>query len=334
MNRVKFELTPLQQDAFQEIVNIAACNATATLSHLVNSKIEVVYPGTKLIALDDIPEIVSHPEDIIVTIYMEILGGTPGMFLVIFPQEDAFCLLDLIIGQKMRKAKRMSRLEQLSMMQIATILSSSYFYAMGKFIKTRIIPDSPHFICDMRDAVINSLKSELERTSEGTFLIKTEIALTQGVKVKGFLFFIPYPETLEVVLDVVNFISKIPTQAAERRINPRVLAIDLQTYIKWEGEKEWQKVVCGNISLGGILLISTKKIPVNTPLHINIRIPEEEISFNLKGKVVWNQNLEPVVIVQQFKLGIQFDPLDEEHESILKDFVDRRIFTKENFWEE
>lgn len=319
------ELSPLQRDAFQEIANIGAGNATIALANLINSKIEVNAPATRLVTLGDIPEIVGHPEDTIITAYMKVLGGAPGIFLIIFPEDDVFGLLELITGQKTGKVKKLGHLEQLTIMQLATILSSSYFYALSRFIKTRIVPEQPQLICDMRDAVLNSIKSIFDKTCENSFLIKTELTVAGMTKGKGHLFFIPNPETFDVVLDAINIMSQAPLQLQEKRIHPRVLAVELETSFRQKETREWHEAICGNISLNGMLLIVEKLFPVNTTIEITIHVLDESTIFTIEGEVMWHQKLEPSTSTDRYKIGVKLTKIDEDCRAVLEEFINRKI---------
>ncbi|MBI2266161.1 MAG: PilZ domain-containing protein [Armatimonadetes bacterium] len=323
MNTNAFKLSPLELDAFQEIANISACNATSCLSQLLDEKIEVQLPGTVLIPAADVPGMVGDPEEVVFAAYMEVLGGAPGFFLIVLPQKDVLIFLGHLSRERTEEERNLRPLEKQLMKQVATILAASYFFALGRIIGTRVVPEDPILFWDMRAALSNEMRTLSNETAEQSFFMRTEI-LVGNAKTRAYLFFLPYPETFEVLVDLVKAVKSQGKMKEERRIVPRVLALDLPVRFEVPGGAQVStRGICGNISSGGMLLIADAGMKTGLSLTIRIESPEDGLFVVHRGKIVWREGMD--ASPNRMKYGVAFEDLTEREKKDLEEFVSTRI---------
>ncbi|MBI2265986.1 MAG: PilZ domain-containing protein, partial [Armatimonadetes bacterium] len=154
--------------------------------------------------------------------------------------------------------------------------------------------------------------------------------LESNCRVEGYRFLVPYAEALEVMFNAfgIRELSCGGSQKSEHRIHARVLSENIRVRCKVEGYDRWLKAVCGNLSTGGILLISEVSIPEGAVLSIEVGLPDSASVIKLKGRVVWKQEMHSV-IVQKFKHGVQFDAVREKERKMIQEYVDRSLETEE-----
>ena len=83
----EFNLTPNQLDALREIGNVGAGNSATALSQIINKKIDMNVPQVSLVPIEDVPDLVGGPDEIIVAIFLRVYGKAPGNILFLMPRK-------------------------------------------------------------------------------------------------------------------------------------------------------------------------------------------------------------------------------------------------------
>lgn len=105
----------------------------------------------------------------------------------------------------------------------------------------------------------------------------------------------------------------------ERRRFPRV---NLCTPMRYQirGEPSYDNAVCDNISLGGMGFISSKFIPPETPLMLELNV----LCRILRpiGRIIRSSSIPHS---NRSQIGVEFLELDPNEKNFLSDYIDMRI---------
>src|SRR5690625_3741231 len=82
-------LSTLELDVLKEIGNIGAGNAATSMSQLINKKVDMQVPSVKIVAFDEVMDIIGGSEELIVAIMFHIEGDTPGTVYFILSRNEA-----------------------------------------------------------------------------------------------------------------------------------------------------------------------------------------------------------------------------------------------------
>jgi chemotaxis protein CheC len=95
----RIQLNAFEKDILAEIGNMCVGNATTALAQILGKRIELELPNVSVINVDKLHVYLRvEPEEPILGIHMQILGGAKGNALMIFPRKDAFKLVDVLMG--------------------------------------------------------------------------------------------------------------------------------------------------------------------------------------------------------------------------------------------
>ena len=90
------ELKELQLDALKEVANIGAGHAATALSQLTSRTIMIAVPEVNIRPLEEVPELLGRPDEVIAAVLMHMMGDLTGRTLVLFPEPSAKALCDIL----------------------------------------------------------------------------------------------------------------------------------------------------------------------------------------------------------------------------------------------
>src|SRR5688572_5814713 len=93
------ELGPRQLDALREAANIGAGHAATALSTMVNDRVMVSVPEIQIVQLEEVPELLGEPGEVVSAVMMKLLGDVTGRTAQIFPAQTATALVSALTGR-------------------------------------------------------------------------------------------------------------------------------------------------------------------------------------------------------------------------------------------
>jgi chemotaxis protein CheC len=139
----KIKLSAFEKDVLGEIGNMCVGNATTALAQILGKRIELDLPGVAVIAIKDLHKSLRvDPEESILGIHMQILGGAKGNALMIFPRKDAFKLVDVVIGPLTKNEDNLTEIGISALKEVGNIVVSSYLSALSAFTGISSFPST------------------------------------------------------------------------------------------------------------------------------------------------------------------------------------------------
>lgn len=197
---MELKLTDLQLDALREIGTIGAGNAATGLSRMLNKRISISVPCTKVVKLENVPELLGGAELLVVAVYFQVTGPFLGSILLIFSLKEALRLVDMLLGRKNGETQILDEFSGSALKELGNISSGSYLSALSEVVKMRLMHSIPGLATDMLQAVLDGVLIKLALEAENALVVDTEFKV-EGNKVQGHFLFLPEPEGLEVILE-------------------------------------------------------------------------------------------------------------------------------------
>ena len=192
-------LSDMQRDALRETGSIGAGHAATALSQLVGHGVEIDVPTLEIVPVREVPSVFGGPETLVGAVYMRLLGDLGGSMLFIAPRAHCLALVDLMRSRPVGSAKSLGAEEEALVSHVAQILVSAYLAAIGRLAELNILPSKPAFALDMAGAIMQAVTAEIGLRAESAVLQRTRF-LEDEAAVDAFMFFMPDPEGLEVLL--------------------------------------------------------------------------------------------------------------------------------------
>src|SRR3989442_3074435 len=119
------DLKELQIDALREVANIGAGHAATALSQLTNRKIMISVPQINIVRLEEVPDLLGNPQDVVAAVLMHMLGDLTGRTLLLFPESVARRGWGLLLGPPVWASARFDAIVQQWRIGVCYILSQT-----------------------------------------------------------------------------------------------------------------------------------------------------------------------------------------------------------------
>jgi uncharacterized protein (TIGR02266 family) len=115
-------------------------------------------------------------------------------------------------------------------------------------------------------------------------------------------------------------------KGAERRVGER---IPVKMLVDYKSEGNYLFDFSYNLGTGGIFIHTQSILPRGSVVVMNFTLPETGEKFEIKGKVMWTQEVAPEAEAST-GMGVQFMDLSEKQRRVLADYVQQFTDTYQN----
>ncbi|MFS0839333.1 chemotaxis protein CheC [Paenibacillus sp. 1P03SA] len=188
------QLADYQMDVLKEIGNIGAGHAATALSTLLDKPVDMLVPKVMVLPFEEIPEIVGGAEEVVLAIFLRVVGDAPGNMFFILNLESAKRMLFSLIGMELSDSGEYTELEISALNEIGNILAGSYLSSLADFTRLSMSPTVPSLAIDMAGAILSYGLLQFGEMGDQALLIDTKF-LEGNEEVQGNFFLIPDPES-------------------------------------------------------------------------------------------------------------------------------------------
>lgn len=200
------ELGSLQLDGLREVANIGAGHAATALSQLTNRRIWVDVPRIRVIRIEDVPELVGEPDEVVATVVMQVVGDIAGRTIQIFPGPTASRLAGILLGRPdVAFPKAFAEMEKSALNEAGNILASAYLTALSEFLGMLLLTSVPALAIDLAAAALTSGSFGAGEEIEHLFCIDTLFRLSETEQaLSGHFLLLPDSASLPVILRAIR----------------------------------------------------------------------------------------------------------------------------------
>ena len=199
------ELKEIQLDALREVSNMGAGHAATALSQMTKSRIMINVPRLQVTRLEDVPDVLGNPEEVVAAVLMHMLGDLTGRTLLIFPRKSAMRLSEILLHRPPGSSHVFSELEQSAIKEAGNILSAAYMNALADFMGLMLLPSVPSLVIDLCAAVLTTTYTNFGHERDFVFCIQTEFSMEgEEDAVQGQFLLLPDVESLQIILQNIR----------------------------------------------------------------------------------------------------------------------------------
>jgi len=187
-------LAEFQLDVLKEIGNIGAGHAATALSVLLDKPVDMLVPKVQILQFEEIASCVGGPEELVVAVYLRVIGDVPGNLFFILNLESARSVLRTIVGLLPSDEDFFTDLERSALHEIGNIMAGSYLSSLADLTRLNLVPSVPALAIDMAGAILSFGLIQAGHMGDQALLIDTKF-LEGTQEVKGHFFFIPDPDS-------------------------------------------------------------------------------------------------------------------------------------------
>jgi chemotaxis protein CheC len=198
-------LKELQLDALKEVANIGAGHAATALSQLTERRIMIAVPEVNVRPLEDVPELLGSPDDVIAAILMHMMGDLTGRTIVLFPETSARALCDILFRRPAGTTGAFGAMEQSGLKEAGNILASAYMNALSDFMGMMLVPSVPSLTIDLSGAILTTAYLNFGHDRDYVFCVETAFRVDGTASpLSGHFLLLPDLPSLRAIFDAIR----------------------------------------------------------------------------------------------------------------------------------
>lgn len=198
-------LKELQLDALREVANIGAGHAATALSEMTDRRIMISVPKIMVTRLEESAESIGGLREVVVAVLIHMMGDLTGRTLLLFPEENAKVLCDLLLHREPGTTQTLGELEKSSIKETGNIVGSAYMNALSDFMGMMLVPSVPGLAIDMISAIVTSTYLNFGTERDYVICVETRFRVDEsGPDLRGQFLLLPDVASLKAILDAVR----------------------------------------------------------------------------------------------------------------------------------
>jgi len=190
---------------FQQINEQAVARTSESLSKLIDRTVEVGICKTEVKEIEELSPLIGI-EDVVAGIYLPVTGDIKGAALLIFPQETAFTLSDLLVKRPAGTTRKLDELDESAIKEVGNIISGNYLTVLSNTLQVKIIQHLPNFSFDMFGAIVSQIITEFAQKTERALIIEIEFTFKPET-LKGYFLLLFDVEQFNAILGSIEMDS-------------------------------------------------------------------------------------------------------------------------------
>ena len=199
------DLKELQLDALKEVANIGAGHAATALSQLTNRTIMINVPEVNVRPLEEVPELLGSPDEVIAAVLMHMMGDLTGRTLVLFPEPSAKHLCDILFRRPPGTTAGFTPMEQSGLKEAGNILASAYMNALSDFMGMMLVPSVPSLVIDLSAAILTTAYLNFGHDRDYVFCVETAFRVEGAPEpLRGHFLLLPDMPSLRAIFGAIR----------------------------------------------------------------------------------------------------------------------------------
>jgi chemotaxis protein CheC len=171
-------------------------HAATALSQLMGKPVGIEVPRLQILSSGSLAEPLDAGQ--VTGLHLQILGEVRGSILILLHQENARCVLELLLGKLPAAGAPLSELEASTLKEVGNILASACLNALGSLLQLPLLPSVPHLETGTASAVLALVLAQ-PAAGEAAIMIDTRFSIADS-PCCGSIILIPTEASLAVIL--------------------------------------------------------------------------------------------------------------------------------------
>lgn len=199
------DLETLRRDGLREVATIGAGHAATALSQLTDRRIMISVPQVRRVAYAEVPRMLADFGDHVAVVMMRMLGDLTGRSLLVFGEQDAVRLCDLILRRPIGPMRAMGEMEQSGLKEVGNIVCSAYLTALSNFMGMMLLPSVPSLTIGTMPSAVSAAVDPQEEGSDLVFCVDTAFrADGSETPLTGAFLLMPDQASIRAILEAIR----------------------------------------------------------------------------------------------------------------------------------
>lgn len=179
-------------NVLQAIVARGLADSSHSLSSMTTGQIQLQAPQVAFLPLSRVPEVAGGAATVVVAVYLGMEGDLKGHLMLIFSEEAAAGLVDLLLDQPVGTTTELDEMAISALAEAGNICGSAFMNAIADETGLVITPTPPLVVRDMAGAILEAVVAELFLSGDEALVVETGF----NGKVPGHFLLMPNTESM------------------------------------------------------------------------------------------------------------------------------------------
>jgi chemotaxis protein CheC len=171
---------------------------------MTNRRVMISVPRINIVRLEEVPELIGAPNEVVAAVLMHMLGDLTGRTLLLFPEKVSLRLCDMLLRRPSGGTTALGTLEQSALKEAGNILSGAYMNALSEFMQMLLLPSVPSLVVDMSAAVLTTTYLNFGHDRDFVFCVETEFRIDAEEALRGHFLLLPDMASLRAIFDAIR----------------------------------------------------------------------------------------------------------------------------------
>ncbi len=192
----------MKNKKLQEVHEEACVKISKALAKLTNKHAVVDIVNPRIKEVNDLALPIG-PDEVVAGVCLPVSGEVKGAALLLFPQQTAFDLSDLLIKREPGTTKELTELDKSALKELGNIVCGNYFANLSNETKVKIIEHIPQFNLDTFGTILSRTKAEFAQKTQEVLTIGIEFNFA-ALSLKGYFLLVFETEQFQTILDALE----------------------------------------------------------------------------------------------------------------------------------
>ncbi len=198
-------LTDVQSDALCEVANIGAGHAATALSQMTGTTVMISVPRITVVSLIEIFPATLVDDESAAIVSMALSGSMHGNTLLVLPIGTARRIASLVLHRDVGAHVEFDSMETSVLTEVGNILTGAYVTALSEFLRMRLLPSPPTFVCGLARPVLLNAIRYLECANEWVICVETQFMVAHvDDQLRGYFLLLPDDAAFDALLAAVR----------------------------------------------------------------------------------------------------------------------------------
>lgn len=192
-------LSEMELDVLNELGNMGVGHAATSLSQLFDKEVDIAVPNIKVVEIKNINgELISDVVAGVIISLDSLEDDKSGYLYTMLPEKSSRKIAASLLGMEEVDEEMYAS----TIMEIGNILASSFCDALAEFMDITLLPSPPSFAVDIPTSIIDSVVSQMAKSSEHIIIFGTSLQTDSDIEV--YLTLLPEQGLLEHIVRIVG----------------------------------------------------------------------------------------------------------------------------------
>lgn len=193
-------LTDNEKKVLLDLSQRGAGASASAISKMINKHVKLDVQDVSYLEVEKIGGTILDSETVVTTLYLRITGDVAGSMVLVFPNECAFFLVELLSQKNEGKGRtKFTEYEKSILKEISNIVSGSFLKSLSDYLGLSLVESIPDMTTDMAQAAMDSILIDFAHSAHKAITINI-VFISNEEKIKGSFFLLFDSASADIIL--------------------------------------------------------------------------------------------------------------------------------------